>query len=159
MQHKNTLASLPLNLLRAGLILVIIGFFLPIGCKSNGYEIASGILGHGKFGTASMFLSPLDNLYGYLLFIVYFLALLALTATFAGNEEKRYQVAFILFATSLVFALIILIKFKFYFKFSEMTFYIKIFLPIKANVLIAGYGMALGYLLGLLSYVVKIVKK
>jgi hypothetical protein len=159
MRENNLFGSLPLNLLRAGLILIVIGFFLPIGCKSNGYEIATGILGHGKFGTASMFLRPVSDFYGILLFLVYILALLALTATFVGNEKKRYLIGLVLFGVSLLFALVILIKLGFYFRFADMGFYIKIVFPIKANVLFAGYGMALGYVLGILSFVLKVIRK
>ena len=38
--------SLSLNILRLCLLLVLIGFFLPVACDLSGYQIAQGILGH-----------------------------------------------------------------------------------------------------------------
>ena len=56
--------SLSMNILRLSLLLVLIGIFTPIGCNSNGYQIAQGILGNKEQAGNVTFLASIENVCG-----------------------------------------------------------------------------------------------
>ncbi|MBP7554474.1 MAG: hypothetical protein KA885_13690, partial [Spirochaetes bacterium] len=130
MGYKNSNLLSAINLLRLALGLVIIGFFLPIGCKSNGVEIANGILGNSKFGSKTMAFGVIEDVYGYLLFGVLVLVVAALVITFLSKIEGNFMIASILMAASLALVIFILFKFNFSFSFKDFAFKNKS-LPVK----------------------------
>lgn len=58
------------------LLLVIIGFFMPISCDANGFRIGSFLMSSGAFG------------YGILLFAVFASAVISFLITFLHKDDK-----------------------------------------------------------------------
>jgi hypothetical protein len=152
MSGKNSFGSLSLNIMRISFVLILLGLFLPVGCKSSGFQIAEGILGNSKLAKSAIFLSPVDNIYGYILLAVFVLALIGLILTFLGNVNTCFNLSIICLLVSLILLIIILIKFKIYFNFNDFAFYIKIVFPVKLNILTAGYSMIIGYISGIAAF-------
>lgn len=151
-------SSITMNVLRLGLLLVFIGLFTPISCKSNGYQIAQGILGNANQAGHAEFLSHVGNIYGYVLFGVFALALIGLLITFLYKKENSFYYALVSLVASFVLALIILHKFNIHFDSKEMIFYINVGMPIKVDLLFGWYSMIAGYLAGALAFILKIFK-
>jgi hypothetical protein len=149
---RNGIGDISVNILRICLVLIFIGLFLPVGCKSNGFQIAEGILGNSKIAKEAIFLAPVDDIYGYLLLGVFAFALVGFIASFFSNS---FYASFVFFTASLIFVIVILYHFKIYFNFNDLSFYIKIIFPLKLKLLLAGYGMVIGFVGGILAFIVK----
>lgn len=151
MGYKNSNLLSAINLLRLALGLVIIGFFLPIGCKSNGVEIANGIL---ENGSKKIQFGLIEDVYDYLLFGVLVLVVAALVITFLSKIEGNFIIASILMAVSLALVIFILFKFNFSFSFKDFAFKNK-YWPGKINFLPGFYLMFAGYALGIVTFILK----
>jgi hypothetical protein len=101
-----------MNILRLSFLLVLIGFFAPIGCSSNGYQIAQGILGNTKQAGNAAFLASIENLYGYVLFGVFVFALLGLLFTFLSKVNYNFILGFVCLAVSFLLLTIMALKYK-----------------------------------------------
>jgi ABC-type nitrate/sulfonate/bicarbonate transport system permease component len=81
-----------MNILRLSFLLVLIGFFAPIGCNLNGYQIAQGMLGNTKgLGNATL-LAPVGHFYGYVLFGVFLFAFVGLLFTFLAKIHNNFLI-------------------------------------------------------------------
>ena len=147
--------SLSINILRLSLLLVFIGIFSPIGCNSNGYQIAQGILGNKEQAGKVGFLAPVENVYGYILFGVFVFALAGLLFTFLSKVNDNFLIGFICLAVSFVLLIIIVLKFNSLQNSKFLHFVLTIF-PVK--ILIGGYFMVIGYLVGVIGFVLKTFK-
>jgi len=152
--------SLALNILRISLFLVFIGLLLPISCNSNGYQIAQGILGNTEQANKASFLSSVEDLYGFLMFGVFAFALVGLIITFLKNVDNNFYLGFACLAISFVLIIIIEIKLKIHLNFKEFTFYLTVGkMPIALKLLIGWYSMMIGYVLGTIGFILKILNK
>lgn len=147
--------SLSINILRLGMLLVLIGFFAPLGCDTNGRQIAQGIMGYEHQAGNARFLSSIEDSYGYVLFGVFASALLGLIFTFLVKASHGYLLGSICFAVSLVLLMIVLLRLKTFLDSGLVNFVLKIF-PIK--MLIGGYSIAAGYLVGVTGFVLKTLR-
>jgi hypothetical protein len=142
-----------MNILRIALLLIFLGIFLPLGCKSNGFEVAQGILGNGDMGKAAMFLEPINNFFGYLLIAVFIIAAIGFVISLISNINNNFTIAFVCLVVSFVFMVIILMKLNIYFNFNEFSFYVKGVIPVKISLLVGGYLMIIGYIGGTLAFI------
>jgi hypothetical protein len=149
--------SLSLSILRMSLLLVLVGFFVPIGCDSSGYQIAQGMLGNTKQAGNAIFLESIENLYGYLLFGVFVFALLGLLLTFIGKAKNNFLLGSAGFALSLLMLIIVVLRIK-SFRDSGLLHLVLTIIPIKVKLLIGGYSMAAGYLAGVIGLLLKLLK-
>ena len=147
--------SLAINFLRLSFLLVLIGIFTPIGCNSNGYQIAQGILGNTKQAGNAKSLASIENVYGCILFGVFVVAFLGLLFTFLSKGKDNLFLGFICLAVSSVLLIIIVLKFKSMINSGVLHFILTIF-PVK--ILIGGYFMVIGYLVGVIGFVLKTFK-
>jgi hypothetical protein len=153
-----SIGSASINILRVALLLIFLGLFLPLGCKSNGFQVAQGILGNTDLGKGAIILESINDFYAYLLFAVFILAAIGFVITFISNVNSSSILAFLCLIVSLVFMIIILMKLKVYFDFKEFAFYVKIAVPIKIELLIGGYFMIIGYIGGILAFILNKLK-
>jgi hypothetical protein len=149
--------SLSLNVLRLCLLLVLIGFFLPVACDLSGYQIAQGILGHTQKAQNAKLLELIEDSYGYFLFGVPTFALLGLVLTFAVKAVSGYHFGLLSLAVSFVFLSIVALKFQSLrntplLHFLVTTFYLRV------KILLGGYSMATGYLAGVIGFVLRMSK-
>ena len=149
--------SLSLSILRLSLLLVLVGFFVPIGCDSNGYQIAQGIVGSTKQAGNAIFLESIENPYGYLLFGVFVFALLGLLFTFLGKAKNNFLLGSAGFAVSLIMLIIVVLRIK-SFRDSGLLHLVLTIIPIKVKLLIGGYSMAIGYLAGVIGLALRFLK-
>jgi hypothetical protein len=147
--------SLAMNILRLSLLLVLIGIFTPIGCNSNGYRLAQGILGNKEQAGDVKILASVENVYGYILLGVFAFALAGLLFTFLSKVKDNYVLGLICLAVSFVFMIITVLKFN-ALQNSKFTHFILTIFPVK--ILIGGYLMAIGYLVGVIGFVLKTCK-
>ncbi len=153
-------SSLALNILRISLFLVFIGLLLPISCNSTGYQMAQGILGNTEQAKDASFLSSIENIYGYLMFGVFLIPLLGLIITFLKNINNNYNLGLVCLIISFVLILIIGYRLKMHFNLKELKFYIIAGgIPITVKLLIGWYSMIIGYVLGTVGFILKILKK
>jgi hypothetical protein len=147
--------SLSMNILRLSLLLVLIGICIPIGCNSNGYQIAQGILGNKEQAGNVKSLASIENVYEYTLFGVFVFAFLGLLFSFLSKGKDGFLTGFICLAVSFVLMIIIVLKFNSLQNSKFLHFILTIF-PVK--ILIGGYLMAIGYLVGVIGFVLKTFK-
>jgi hypothetical protein len=146
--------SLSANVLRLGLLLVVIGLFAPICCDLNGYRIAQGILGNAKRAGNAIFLSPMEDLYGYVLLGVFVLAILGIVFTFLSKMNLGYVLGSLCLAASLVLLLVLAFRIKSL----RDSWFAQIILKKfsgKVRVQIGGYSMGLGYLVGVIGFALR----
>jgi hypothetical protein len=155
MENRN---SISLNILRAALFLISLGFILPLGCKSTGFEVAQGILGNYDLGKGEIILSSVNDFYAYLLYAVFIIAAVGLIITFVTSKNYNFSAAFICLIISLIFMFIILMKLKVYFNFNEFSFYVNFGIPQKIELLFGGYAMIIGYISGICVFILNILK-
>jgi phosphate/sulfate permease len=148
---KNVVA---VNTLRLGLLLVLVGFFAPIGCNSNGYQIAQGILGNARQAGNAKVLESIEDFYGYALFGVYVSALVGIMWTFFPRVTGRHFIAFICLAVSFALLAMVVLKYRAIRNSTALRVLLAI-IPIKVKLLIGGYSMGLGYLAGVLGFVLR----
>lgn len=146
------------NLLRLGFLLIILGFFMPVGCKSTGFSLSMGVIGKAKFGTSAMIFSPIDDIYGYMMFGIVIIALVGLVITFISNIKENYMISLICMAVCCVLMCIIMFKFNFYFNFKDFAFHNK-YWPGKIDFGIGVYLMILGFISGVVSLIGKVILK
>jgi len=146
------------NILRVGLLLVILGFFLPVACHLNGHQVAQGILGQNQSHLNAGFLNSMGDAYGYLLFGVYGLALAGLVLTLAFRTTRGYRFGLACLLASLLLLVVLLLKFQSIRNTPVVHFFLTTF-QIKFTVLIGGYSMGLGYLAGIVGFVLKRTKR
>jgi hypothetical protein len=149
--------SLSKSILRLGILLVLIGFFAPIGCDANGHQIAQGILGYEHQAGNARFLSSIENSYGYVLFGVFAFALLGLLLTFLGEANHGFLLGFVCLAVSLALLMIVLLRLKTFRYTGLLNFALTIF-PFKMKLLIGGYSMVTGYLVGIIGFVLRTLR-
>ncbi len=149
--------SLPVNVLRLGLLLVVIGLFAPICCDLNGYRLVQGIHGNSKRAGNAIFLSSIEDLYGYVLFGVFVLAILGIVFTFLSKPNLGYVLGSLCLAASLVMLLVFAFKIKSLGD-SWLAQIIRKIFPGEVRAQIGGYSMGLGYLVGAIGFVLRIVK-
>ncbi len=147
--------SLSVNILRLGILLVLIGFFAPLGCDTNGRQIAQGILGYEHQAGNARFLSSIENSYGYVLFGVFAFALSGLIFTFLFKANYNYLSGSICLAVSLALLTIVLLRLKTFLDSGLVNFALKIF-PIKMQ--IGSYSIAAGYMVGAIGFALKTLK-
>lgn len=148
-----SMGSISMNILRIALLLIFLGLFLPLGCKSNGFQVAQGILGNADWAKGAIILNTINHFYAYLLFAVFIIAAIGLIITFMSNISNNFLFAFICLITSAVFMFIFLMKLKIYFNFNELSFYVDVIVPIKIKLLIGGYLMVIGYIGGACAFI------
>ncbi len=155
MGYKNNNLFSSLNLLKLSFALLIVGFTLPIGCKSNGFQIFTGILGKGakkiNFGL-------IEDIYGYMLLGVFILAVVGLILTFLPEIKFSLVLSYICLALGLLLIVTILYKFNFYFKFKDFSFHNK-YWPAKIEFLPGFYIILAGYVVGTISFLMKVILK
>ena len=149
--------TLSVNILRLGLLLVLIGFFAPVGCDSNGYQIALGILGNTQHAGNARILSSIEDLFGYALFGVCLCAFLGLVVTFFYKAKKKFFFSSICLALSFILLAIVALKLKSV-RDSAVVHLMLTIIPIRMKLLIGGYFMATGYLVGAAGVILKIFK-
>lgn len=151
------LKSISFNILRVAFILIICGIFMPVGCKSNGMEVAQGILGNADFGRAPMFLAGVEDIYGYILLAVFLLALVGLIVSFIN---RNFLLGWSFSLASLALLVVVLIKFNIYFDFSKFSFYIKVaMVRKKLDFEMGTYAMMAGYFLAAVSFILRAVRR
>lgn len=146
-----------MNILRLGLLLVLVGFFAPVACDSNGYHIAQGILGNTQQAGNARILGAIEDLYGYALFGVFVFAFLGLVFTFFYRVNKNFFFGFICLALSFILLTIVALKLKSV-RDSPVLHLMLTIIPIRFKLLIGGYSMAAGYLAGVIGFVLQILK-
>jgi hypothetical protein len=149
--------SMPLHLLRLGLLLVLVGFFAPIACDVNGYQIAQGLLGNTHHAGNAGVLGSIGKVFGYLLFGVFLLAVAGLGSTFVRGIKYRSLGGFVCLALSLFFLTIVVFKFKTIRDTGLLHFFLAIF-PVRVKILIGGYSIGLGYLAGITGFVLDLTR-
>jgi len=149
--------SLSLSILRVGLLLVLVGFFVPIGCNTNGYQIAQGILGSTQQAGNAIVLGSIEDLYGYLLLGVFISALLGLVITFLSKAHNNPLLETMGLALSFALLIIVVLRLE-SFRNSGVPHLILTIIPIKVKLLIGGYSMAIGYLAGLVGITLRFLK-
>jgi hypothetical protein len=134
--------SLTMNILRVSLLLIFFGLFMPIGCDSSGLGISMGILGKGD---AAMGFGVVQDVYAFVFLGVFVVAILGILYSFMKDDTFG---TFLFAAGSFILALIILVRFRIYFDFSNFAFYIKIFgnTGLRVDFQIGGYLMIIGFL-------------
>ncbi len=151
-------SSASMNILRISLFLIVIGFILPVGCKTNGFQAAHGILGNNDLGKGAILLGSINDFYAYLLFAVFILTTIGFVITFISKINNNFLFSFLCLIVSLIFMVIIFLKLKVYFNFNEFNFYVDIVIPIKIELLIGGYFMMIGYIGGLCAFILNKLK-
>jgi hypothetical protein len=150
--------SLSVNILRLSLLLVLVGFFLPIGCNSNGYQLAQGILGNTQQAGNAIVLGSIEDSYGYLLFGVFVFAFLGLLFTFLSKTNNISSIGgSIVLAVSFVLLTIVVLKLRSFLN-SGVVHLVLTIIPMELKILIGGYSMVIGYLVGLVGFVLKTFK-
>lgn len=149
--------SFSMGILRLGLLLVLVGFFVPVGCDSSGYQIAQGILGNTPQAGNAIVLGSIEDFYGYLLIGVFVFALLGLLCTFLGKMTNSFLIGSVGFAASFVMLIMVVLRIK-SFRDSGVLHLILTIIPIKVKLLIGGYSMATGYLAGVIGLSLKLLK-
>jgi hypothetical protein len=149
--------SLSLNILRLCLLLVIIGFFLPVACDLSGYQMAQGILGHAQKAQNAKLLESIEDSYGYFLFGVPTLAFLGLILTFAVKAVSGYHFGLLSLAVSFLFLGVVALKFQSLRNTPLLHFFIATF-HLRVKILLGGYSMATGYLAGVIGYALRMSK-
>jgi hypothetical protein len=149
--------TLSVNILRLGLLLVLIGFFAPVGCDSNGYQIALGILGNTHQAGNARILGSIEDLFGYALFGVCGLAFLGLVFKFFYKVKRNFFFSSMCLAMSFILLAIVALKLK-SFRDSTVVNLMLTIIPIKLKLLIGGYSMAAGYLVGAVGLMLRKLK-
>ena len=149
--------SLSFNILRLCLLLVLIGFFLPVACDLSGYQIAQGILGHTQKAQNAKLLESIENSYGFLLFGVPAFALLGLLLTFAVKAVFGYHFGLLSLAASLLLLGVVALKFQSLRNAALLQFLLTT-LHIRVKILLGGYSMATGYLAGVAGFALRMSK-
>jgi hypothetical protein len=149
--------SLSLNILRLCLLLVLIGFFLPVACDLSGYQIAQGILGHTQRARNAQLLESIEDPYGYFLFGVPSFALLGLVLTFAVRSVSGYHVGLLSLAASFLLLSVVALKFQSLRNTAFLHFLMTTF-HIKVKILLGGYSMAAGYLAAMIGFILRMSK-
>ena len=144
--------SLSLSILRLSFLLVLVGFFVPIACNTNGYQLAQGMLGNTQQAANAVFLGSIEDLYGYLFFGVFAFALLGLVLTFLSKGKISFLLGSVCFGASFVLLIVVVLKIK-SFRDSAVLHLILTISQIKVKLLIGGYSMAVGYLAGVAAIV------
>ena len=149
--------TMSVNVLRLSLLLVLIGLFTPICCDLNGYRIAQGILGNAKRAGNAIFLASIGDFYGYVLFGVFAFAFLGIVFTFLSKVNHDFILASLCLAASFVLLLLLALRIK---HFGDSWFLQVVQKTIlgKVKLLIGGYSMGLGYLVGVIGFVLRTVK-
>jgi hypothetical protein len=150
--------SISLNILRVSLILVLLGFFLPVACDLNGRQIGQAILGESHQAVNARILGVIANFYGYFLFAAFGCAAAGLLLTFIPRIRFGYYGGLLFMAASFVFFVLVLLEFLAIREGAVLGFLITTF-NLRVTVLIGGYSMAAGYLAAVISLVVKIIRK
>jgi uncharacterized membrane protein YoaK (UPF0700 family) len=150
--------SLSLSLLRLGFLLVLIGFFAPIGCTMSGYQLAQGILGNTQQAGNAIILGSIEDVYGYLLLGVFISAFLGLVFTFVSRAHDNPLLETIGLAVSFILLLIVALRLK-SFRNSGVPQLILTIIPIKLKLMIGGYSMAAGYLAGAVGITLKFLRR
>ena len=149
--------SLSVNVLRLGLLLVVIGLFAPICCDLNGNRIMQGIQGNEKQAGNAIYLSSIEDLYGYILLSVFVLVILGIVLTFLSKVDLGYTLGSLCLAASIVLLLVVAFRIKSLGDSWLAQIILEIFSG-KVKVQIGGYSMALGYLVGVTGFVLRTVK-
>jgi hypothetical protein len=149
--------TMSMNVLRLSLLLVLIGLFAPICCDLNGYRIAQGILGNAKRAGNAIFLASIEDLYGYFLFGVFVFGFLGIVLTFLRKVDLGFILGSLCLAASFVLLLLLALRIK-SLRDSWFVQIVQKIIPGKAKFLIGGYSMGLGYLVGVIGFVLKNVK-
>jgi hypothetical protein len=145
-----------MNLLRLGFLLVLVGLFAPIGCDLNGYQIAQGILGNTKqLGNATL-IADVPDIFGYVLFGVFALALAGLILTFLTGIKKRLLLGFLSLAASLALLVVVALKLEAMHQ-EPLRHFLAALFGIKVHFMIGGFSMAVGYLAGVAAFILKTI--
>ncbi len=150
--------SLSLNILRVSLLLVLLGFFLPVACDLNGRQIAQGILGEPQQAGNGWLLGAIENAYGYFMYAVFGCAAIGLLLTFIPGIKSVYFRSFLFLVASFLFFTVVLLKFLAIRNGIILGFLVTTF-NIRVKVLIGGYFMAGGYLTALIGFISKVILK
>ncbi len=153
-----SIGSISMNILRVALFLIFLGLILPLGCKANGFQVAQGILGNNDMGKGAIFLGPINNFYAFLFLAVFIIAAIGLVITFISSIKNNFLIAFICLIVSFVFMFIVLLALKIYFNFKEFSFFVNVFIPVKIELLIGGYLMIIGYIGGIIAFILNKLK-
>ena len=148
--------SVTFNILRLGLILIVCGLFLPLGCRVNGVEMAQGMLGQADFGTSAMFLAPVDDIYAFVLLAVFIFPLIGLIFSLVN---ENFALTWLWAPVSLAMLIILLIQFNINFDFAHFNFFLRIG-PVKKKIVFqtGAYLMSAGYFLAFSSIIFKHTK-
>ena len=149
---------LSMSILRVGLLLVLIGFFAPICCNMDGYQLAEGILGHEHQAGIAVVFSSIEDIYGYVLLGVFILALLGLAFTFLTGVRYSPLIAFVCIAASCILLIVVALRLK-AFRDSGVLKLALTIVPIKVKPLIGAYSMAVGYMAGLVAAVLRFMRR
>lgn len=146
------------SILRLGFLLVLLGFFLPIACTMNGYQLAQGILGNMHQAGNAIVFGSIEDVYGYLLFGVFIFALLGLVFTFLSGARYSPLMASICLAVSFALLIVVAVRLK-SFRDSGILKLALTIIPINVKPLIGAYSMAVGYLAGAVGTVLRFLRR
>ncbi|HUZ17352.1 MAG TPA: hypothetical protein VMV68_03120 [Spirochaetia bacterium] len=145
------------NILRLGLVLFLVGFLLPIACNLNGYQIAQGILGHQQHAQNAVLLASVADSYGYLVIGSFAIAFLGLALTVLFRGALGCNLGSLCFAVSLLFLVLVALKFHAMQNTAAMRFLISTF-SITVKMQAGGYSMATGYSAGVVGFALRVTR-
>jgi uncharacterized membrane protein len=149
--------SWSLNILRAGILLVLLGFFLPVGCHLNGYQIAQGVIGQSQEAQNAGLLSPIPDAYGYSFIGVFVLAFAGLVLTFALKGARGYSLGSACLAVSFVLFIVVALKFL-SIRNSAILDFVRTTFNTGVQLTIGGYSMGAGFLTAITGLVLRTTK-
>ena len=149
--------SISTSILRLSLLLVLTGFFLPVACDLNGFQVAQGILGHTQKAENARLLEPIEDTFGYVLFGVSVFAVLGLALTFLHSGSSGYYFGLFSLAASLVMLAVVALEFKFL-RDTGISHVLIATFHIRVKLLSGGYLMAAGYFAGAMGFVLRTAK-
>ncbi len=144
--------------LRGALILIFLGLVVPICCKSNGFQVSMEILGNGGSKMDIMSLGHINLIYGYMFLSVFIFAALGFIISFLSKVKYIFLYSSVCLIVSAILLFIFLYKIQVYFDFSEFGFFVKTVASTKIKLLFGAYLMIVGYLLGIVTIILKLVR-
>jgi hypothetical protein len=153
-----SMKSISMNVFRFGVLLILVGFFAPISCSSNGHQIAQGIMGNGDQAGNVIFLSSIEDFYGYFMYGVLVFAIAGLILTLVDDANHGFLLRSLCLAMSLALLMAVFLRLRTFRNTGLLGFALET-LHYKLELLIGGYLIIAGYLISAAGSVFKIVKK
>ena len=143
-----------MNMLRMSLVLVLAGFFLPVACSLNGYQVAQGILGTAQKAGNAALLGPVEDVFGYVLLAVPACAVVGLFLSVVVKGKGSSLLTFTFLVLSFALLAVVGLKFNFI-RNSALIHTLVEILSIKVRILVGGYVMGCGYAAGVIGFALR----